>query len=209
VTNNNFKVNLNGGTLNVKNTLVDNGAAFVAGDGSLNNTLNLVPGGTNTFVNSLVITNSTTLAGSGLVQATSTVYGTLSPGGVGLGAVTNNGLFTLTNSATARFELAANTTPGAGWDLLAVTNGALNLGGSLVPVLKGGFMPAQSDRFLIMTNQGPSAVSGDFANGSRATIYAENLTTKLGTFKIEKGAQGVVLTDYQILRSSGTLIFVR
>jgi hypothetical protein len=209
VTNNNFKVNLNGGTLNVKNTLVDNGAAFVAGDGSLNNTLNLVPGGTHTFVSGLVITNSTTLAGSGLVQATSTVYGVLSPGGAGLGSVTNNGVFTLTNGATARFELAANTTPGAGWDLLAVTNGALNLGGTLVPVLKGAFLPAQADRFLIMTNQGSAAVAGTFSNGDRATIYAEDLSTRVGTFKIEKGTQGVVLTDYQVLRPSGALIIVR
>ncbi len=210
VTNNpDFKVSLNGGTLNVKSTLVDNGAVFVAGDGSLVNTLNLLPGGTNTFVKGLVITNGTTLSGSGLIQATATVYGVLSPGGVGVGTVTNRGLFALANGASSRFELAANTTPGAGWDLLAVTNGALNLGGALVPVLKGGFLPAAADRFLIMTNQGPEAVSGDFANGSRATIYAEDLTTKLGTFKIEKGAQGVVLTDYQIMRSSGSLIFIR
>jgi hypothetical protein len=52
-------------------------------------------------------------------------------------------------------------------------------------------------------------VSGSFANGTRATIYAENLTTKVGTFKIEQGAQGVVLTDYQVWKSGGTLMMIR
>jgi T5SS/PEP-CTERM-associated repeat protein len=199
-------VTFNGGRLNVQNAVISNGVAQVAGDGIQSAVLNLIPGGTNTFSDGLVITNNAMLGGSGLIAAPSTVYGTLSLGLTGAGTLTNNGTFTMMTGSESRFDVVATTA--AGCDLLAVTNGALTLAGTLTPVLKADFVPAKADRFLIMTNQSGS-VSGSFANGTRATIYAENLTTKVGTFKIEQGAQGVVLTDYQVWKSGGALLIIR
>jgi hypothetical protein len=110
--------------------------------------------------------------------------------------------------ATTRTKIAAATAPGAGWDHVVVTNGDLALNGLLKPVLTGGYIPPKAARFLVMTNAGPGSVSGAFANGARATIYAENMTTRLGTFLIDIGTQGVVLADYQEWRPSGSLMIL-
>jgi hypothetical protein len=209
LTNVNQSVLFNGGTLSVKMLTGSNTLEFVAGDGTQSATLSLPAAGTNLFSSGLVITNNAILGGSGLIVATSTVYGAVSPGLTGVGALTNNGPLTLKSGASARFDVIATT--GGGCDLLAVTNGALTLTGTLMPVLQTGFVPAKTDRFLIMTNLGPGTVtaSGGFADGGRATIYAPNLTSRVGTFKVEAGAQGVVLTDFQVIRSNGSLIIVR
>ena len=196
---------LNGGTLGLLNAGVSNGLPFVAGDGTQLATLK-VQRGTLSMSAGLVITNNANLIGSGIIVAPSAVFGTLSPGLTGVGALTNNGAFTLVTGSESRFDVVTNT--GVACDFLAVTNGALTLAGTLTPVLKADFVPAKADRFLIMTNLN-GAVSGGFGNGTRATIYAENLTTKVGTFEIEQGAQGVVLTDYQVWKSGGALMIIR
>jgi T5SS/PEP-CTERM-associated repeat protein len=204
----NQRLVFNGGLLSVKNAVVSNTLEFVAGDGAQSATFNSQAGGTNLFAAGLVITNNAILGGSGYILATSTVYGAVSPGLTGVGALTNNGPLTMKSGASARFDVIATT--GGGCDLLAVTNGALTLAGTLMPVLQTGFVPAKADRFLIVTNQaGSVSASGGFADGTRATIYAPNLTSRVGTFKVETGAQGVVLTDFQVIRANGSVIIIR
>jgi hypothetical protein len=208
LSNANHSLSFNGGRLAVRNAWLSNGVPFIAGDGAQAAWLDL-PGGTNLFAAGLVVTNQSTLAGSGVVVApTCTVYGTLSPGGPAVGLLTNNGALALMPGATTRTKIAAATAPGAGWDHVVVTNGDLALNGLLKPVLTGGYIPPKAARFLVMTNAGPGSVSGAFANGARATIYAENMTTRLGTFLIDIGTQGVVLADYQEWRPSGSLMIL-
>ncbi|MEI7437465.1 MAG: hypothetical protein WCL16_11750, partial [bacterium] len=163
----NIAVFLNGGMLSAKNMTFNNGAPFIVGgldtflidtDGVAKltskvtpqaATLSLLTGGSSVFSNGLVITNLASLTGSGLIVATSTVYGTLSPG-AGIGVITNSGDLILKASATTKIEIATNSTAGAGWDLLTVTNGTLNLGGNLNVVLTGGFTPLNAQSFVVM-----------------------------------------------------------
>jgi hypothetical protein len=202
----NQRLLFNGGLLTVKSAVVSNTLEFTVGDGTQAATLYLVAGGTNIFSAGLAVTNGATLGGSGLVIATSVVHGAFSPGLTGVGALTNNGPLTLNAGSVSRFDVTAATVPGAGWDWLTVTNGALALAGKLTPVLKDGFLPVKADRFLIMTNQGPGVVTGGF--GGRVTIYAEDLKTRAGTFRVDAGPQGVVLTDYQAWRPDGALMIL-
>lgn len=202
----NQRLLFNGGWLSVKSAVVSNTLEFTVGDGTQAATLNLVAGGTNIFSSGLAVTNAATLGGSGLLIGTSVVHGALSPGLTGVGSLTNNGPLTLSAGSVSRFDVTAATVPGAGWDWLTVTNGALALGGKLTPVLKDGFLPVKADRFLVMTNQGPGSVTGGF--GGRVTIYAEDLKTRTGTFRVDAGPQGVVLTDYQAWRPDGALMIL-
>jgi hypothetical protein len=204
----NHRLFFNGGRLSVRSAVVSNTLAFAAGDGTQAATLNLLPGGVSVFSAGLAIASNATLGGSGVIIATSLVHGALSPGLAGIGSLTNYGPLTLSSGSGVRFDLAAATAPGAGWDSLAVTNGALGLAARLTPVLKEGFLPARSDRFLIMTNQGPASVSGGFSNGGRATVFAEDLKTRAGTVAIEIGLQGVVLADFQAWRPDGSLMIL-
>jgi T5SS/PEP-CTERM-associated repeat protein len=196
------------GSLTLKNALVSNGVAQVIGDGTQSAALTLLPFGTNDFARGLVISSNAVLGGSGLVAATTTVHGALSPGLAGVGSLVNRGPLGFAGGSGSRFDLAAGTEAGSGWDWLVVTNGPLDLGGLLTPVLGEGFVPEKADRFLIMTNQDGS-VTGSFANGGQATAYAGDLKTKLGTFAIEIADQGVVLTGFRAWRSGGTVVVLR
>jgi len=201
-------LNLTGGTLNMRNSMISNGTALVVGNGADGATLSLLPGGINAFANGLVITNNATLAGSSLIMATSTVYGTLSPGMV-VGAITNNGDFILKPDATTVIEMTARSTPGAGWDLLAVTNGTLQLGGNLKVLLTGGFTPSSTDSFVIMTNLGPASVSASFASGGQIPVYTNvDWSRVAGIFKVVIGTQGVALNSFALPIDVGTFFIV-
>jgi autotransporter-associated beta strand protein len=207
-TNVNGTIAFNGGTLNLQNAFVSNGVALVAGDGTQSATLNLQPGnGTCLFANGLVITNAAALAGSGVLQAsTTTVFGALCPGPV-IGAITNSGAFTLTPGASARFKLAASTAPGSGWDFLSVNGNTLTLGGTLQVYLSGVFVPASSNSFVIMTNTVPLSDSGAW-NGTRVSALRQDTGKWAGTFKVTVGTQNVVLSDFSS-RSPGSLLYFR
>ena len=204
-------VTFTAGTLSALNVLSSNGAALVVGDGTQSATLNLRSGGTNIFADGLTITNNASLTGSGMLVATSLVYGTLSPGMDGIGTITNSGAFILKPGASTRIKIAAYTTPGTGWDLLVVTNGGLQLDGALNVVLTGGFVPTNTQSYLIMTNLGPLTVSGVFASGSSASVYTNaNMSGKaVGIFNVVAGSQGVVLNGYVPVRyDAGTLLLI-
>ncbi len=200
---------LYGGTLGVANATY-NGGLFTVGDGTQTATLK-AQGGTLGFPSGLVIATNATLTGPGVIVATTTVYGAVSPGVV-IGAIVNNGDLTLKSSATTKIELAANTTPGAGWDLLTVTNGSLQLGGALSVVLTGGFTPTNTQAFVIMTNPSPLSVSGSFGNMPFGTVpaYTNAGGRAVGFFRVAIGTQSVVLDSYALVKASpGTIIVVR
>ncbi|MEI7437134.1 MAG: hypothetical protein WCL16_10060, partial [bacterium] len=144
----NNSLNLLGGALGVINMTYSNGLPFLAGDGTQTATLK-AQGGTLNFPSGLVITNNANLTGTGIIAATTTVYGTVSPGLL-IGVITNSGDLILKSSATTKIEIATNSTAGTGWDLLTVTNGTLNLGGTLKVVLTGGFTPLNAQSFVVM-----------------------------------------------------------
>ncbi len=199
LSNSNQRLNLNGGEFRVQSALVTNWGSFTVGDGSQTAMLSLLPGiTTNRFYDGLVITNQATLTGQGTIQATTTVFGVLSPG-MTLGSLTNIGGLTLKTSSESRFEIMTNSTPGVGWDYLVVTNGTLTLGGTLKPVLTGGFVPTNTQSYVIMTNAGPLGVSGEFFNGgNNATIaaYSNDLSKVMGVFRLVISNQCVILNSF-------------
>jgi hypothetical protein len=212
----NNAVDLAGGILQAGRIGFTNDAAFAVGDGVQSALLVLTNTGRSGFSPGLRIGNQAGLQGSatlecgpaGLVLAAG---GTLSPGIGGIGCFTNNGTVTLQAGSESRFELAAATAPGTGWDFLSVTNGALALGGTLKPVLRGDFVPAASDRFLIMTNAGEASVSGSFDNaghGQAVIVYGEDGETEAGLLSVELGDRGVVLSAFREYRGGGTLMLI-
>jgi hypothetical protein len=213
----NNTITFSAGTLNLRGAYISNTVPFVVGDGAQGATLSLVPGrGTNIFAQGLTITNKATLTGAGMIWVntltTNTVYGTNSPGVAGIGVITNVGHVTLATSAVTRIELAANTTGGNGWDLLAVTNGTLTLGGTLKPILLGGFTPSDAMSFVIMTNFA-ATVSGTFANqeSGKVNVYTnDSLTSLMGTFNVGvSNSQYVVLNNFKPPLASGTVFKLR
>jgi fibronectin-binding autotransporter adhesin len=193
-------VNFSAGSLSVRSSSISNSLPFLVGDGSQTATLTL-GGGTNQFIDGLVITNSATLAGNGIIQpGSTTVHGFLTPGRPGtMGALTNNGAFRLTSSSVSVFKIATNTVAGAGWDLMVVTNGNLTLGGTLKPVLVGNYQPTLTQSFVIMTNAGPLGISGDFIGGTNGAVipaYSNDLIKVLGTFRVGISNQVVVLNAF-------------
>jgi len=201
MTNSNQRLYFNGGTLTIRGAVVSNTFPFVVGDGVNSATLVVPLSGTNIFMDGLVITNGATLAGSGQIAATSTVFGTLSPGVTTgtVGTLVNNGALTFKPAATIKIKLAAYTTPGAGWDLMVVTNGALTLGGTLKPVLMGGFLPTNTQSYMIMTNAGPLGMSGEFLNGGNSALiaaYSNDLIKVMGAFRLVLSNQCVVLNTF-------------
>lgn len=158
-----------------------------------------------------VLAGSATLSPgpSGVVVAAG---GVLAPGIGGVGTITNIGDLTLEPDSALHFEIATNTAPGTGWDFLAVTNGALALGGTLKPVLKAGFVPLATDRFLLMTNRGPGSVSGTFddaGHGQTVLAYDEAGGKPSGSFTLEVGAQAVALTGFRVRQQNGVLIILQ
>ncbi len=190
---------LYGGTLGLINAAISNGLDFVVGDGVQTATLKL-QGGTLNFGAGLTITNHATLTGAGTIRDTmTTVYGTVSPGTAGIGALTNSGTLTLQSGAVSTFEIGANTTPGVGWDYLLVTDGTLTLNGSLKPVLTGGLTPLVTDSYVIMSNSVP--LVGAFGNSGSGwvSVTASNSAQIVGSFQVVIGNQYVALEGFTII----------
>jgi hypothetical protein len=202
---------LHGGTLGLHNAILSNNVPFVAGDGAQAAVLK-AQSGTLFFRAGLVVTNNALLTGVGGVRATTTVYGALSPGLAAAGLLVNNGDFSLKPGAATTVELAAYTAPGTGWDQLAVTNGSLLVDGTLTVLLTGGFVPTNTQSFIIMTNRGPLSVSGAFANtpGGLIPAYTTLGGKAAGNFQVLIGSQGVTLGAFEPLKANpGTVIVIR
>ena len=128
-------VSFNGGSLITKSTTVNNGMAFVVGDGINSAILTLTNGGTgiHSFNNGLVISGNATLNGVGTVLGAVTVKsgGTLAPGN-GVGTLTISSNLVVNNGAVLQYQLGNSN------DLM-VMSGNLTLGGTLNITDAGGF----------------------------------------------------------------------
>jgi len=212
VVTNNY-LNLLGGTLGVANTTYTNltGTPFTVGDGAQAAMLKVL-GGTLAFNTGLTISTNATLAGSGVIQSATKVFGNLTPGVNGIGSITNNGAFSLTNNVVSVFDIATNFAgPGAVWDTLVVTNGTLNLGGTLKPVALGGYMPATNLSFMVMTSSVPlSGAFNNIADGTRVDVLTNVASPKaVGSIRVRINPQSVVLENFNLFVMKGTVFFIR
>ncbi len=100
------RLNLNGGRLQTRNTLVTNGSPFTVGDGVSPATYELLGDGTHSFANGLVITNNGHLTGNGTILGNVSVVGggAVSPG-TSVGQLAINGSLTLDSGSTTCVEL--------------------------------------------------------------------------------------------------------
>src|SRR5205085_8771770 len=103
------------------------------------------------------LTNTGSLMGTGTVQADVSNAGTVAPG-FSPGILAVNGNYTQTSAGTLAIELAG-TTPGSGYDRLAVS-GTATLDGTLSVQAIQGFSPASDATFQVLT---PASRSGQFA----------------------------------------------
>lgn len=205
--------------------ITNGGKVFTAGDVTLGyrtsvNCTGLVSGagslwdlgGKKLTVGGTASNNALVIAEGGCVQNMSQFTVAISNALNLLGGSLVAGTPTLQSGSECVFGIGAATTPGAGWGLLAVTNGNLALGGTLKPALRNGFVPAASDRFVIMTNQGAGSVTGAFSNagdGGAVVVYGEDLSTAVGQFTVRIGAKGVTLGSYGLGRNGGTVISIQ
>ncbi len=120
--------------------------------------------------------------------------GTLAPGGLGTaGRLALTGNYTATAGALAvdiGGATAATAFQTGGYDLVAVT-GNVTLGGNLTVSLVGGYAPANSANFTVLT---AGNVTGSFANvasGARLDVAGG-----LGSFLVTVGATNVRLSQY-------------
>jgi hypothetical protein len=84
--------------------------------------------------------------------------------------------------------------------------------GTLTVLLTGGFVPTNTQSFIIMTNRGPLSVSGAFANtpGGLIPAYTTLGGKAAGNFQVLIGSQGVTLGAFEPLKANpGTVIVIR
>lgn len=148
VTNVSSAFTLNGGTLSVNNSTVDNGAPLVVGDGSSSATYQLTGNGLHTFNNGLTLANNAQLIGNGTVASPLTVQ----PGGsVAPGA--SVGKLVLSNSPTFQGSVVMEIGKDGGTltnDLIQVA-GPLTYGGTLTVSDLGLDALAGGDRFPLFS----------------------------------------------------------
>jgi hypothetical protein len=183
-------------------------AALATGSGSLWDLgfQNLAIGATNAPGNALTVADAARVENVALLSAASNNTLKL------LGGTLVSAQATLQAGSDCVIGVAAATTPGAGWGFLAVTNGALTLGGTLKPTLLDDYVPASSDSFVIMTNEGPGSVAGVFANagnGQTVAVYDSAGVQEGLSFTVEIGAKGVTLSGFRGRRDPGSLIIFR
>ena len=104
----------------------------------------------------VTVQNGATLAGSGFINGSVTMFGSISPGN-SPGTLTINGNFSQGPSGIFNEEIASATN----YDRLVVS-GHANLDGTLRLTLLNGFKPAPGDRFTILT--AAQGISGQFRN---------------------------------------------
>lgn len=117
-----------------------------------------------------LVSQPATLGGTGTINSTIDVAGTLSPGSPTstTAQLTTGGA---SFASTAIFDLQINGyVPGIEYDQLIV-NGDVSLGGAMLEVLRAPHLiPTAGEEFTIILNNGTNAVSGQFAQGASIVI---------------------------------------
>ena len=150
-------------------------------DNGDNTTINL-GGGILDPGETLILESGDSLIGSGTLDSNLVNTGTVSPG-ASPGIITVDGDYTQDSSGALAIELDG-TTPGSGYDQLAVT-GAATLGGTLDVSLIPGFTPTAGQSFAIMTY---ASHTGEFD-----TLNLPSLSGDL-EWKLEYGSTAFLLS---------------
>jgi autotransporter-associated beta strand protein len=128
-----------------------------------------------------------TLGGTGsIAAAVNVVGGTIAPGSGGVGTLTTAAV-TLDANSTLALEIASTSSS----DKLVVSGAALAANGKIVPSLVGGFVPAASDSFEVVT---AGSLVGLFTNPFG---YARTADGKGGLLIDASAGTSVVLRSYQ------------
>jgi T5SS/PEP-CTERM-associated repeat protein len=161
----------NGGVLNITsdnaNSQINNGSAFVVGNGTDAATLNLAAGAQFVVANGLQIAHNGTLTGKGTISGNTTSYGTVSPGH-SADTLVFAGSLTLTPNSVLAMEIGGES-PGQ-FDQIIVANGALTVDGTLGISLINGFTPANGDSFQLLDLSSCTSTSGVFAGFSLPSL---------------------------------------
>jgi hypothetical protein len=173
-----------GGTINACNPLDNEGTITIGGN------VGIGCGG---------FTNNGTVKGNGTINGTLTNNGAIKPGN-SPGKLNFNGDLELGSTSSLSFEIGG-TAQGTTYSLLNKTdNGTLTLNGTLAIRLINSFIPANSDKFTIVTTQ--QILAGAFAN----VPNGQRLTTSDGggSFQVTYNvlndpvaSRNVVLTNFQ------------
>jgi autotransporter-associated beta strand protein len=153
----------------------------------------LVLNGT-TGTGAVTVQAGTTLSGNnGTIQGPLTVYGTIAPGGANPGTLTVNADATL--AAGAIFPPNINgVIAGTQYDQLIV-NGQVQLDHpSLQPLI--GYVPAGSDRYVLVANDGTEPIVGEFAG------YANHSIVTIGTLQYRIFYDGGDGNDVVLVRTA-------
>jgi hypothetical protein len=123
-------IDLNSGILNLQGGQITNVTALNIGDGVSDAAL-LTGAASISSPNAIVVAANGTLAGNTVITSPGmTVNGVLSPGGTGVGVMTNNGAVTFGGGGALGIAVQnANGTPASGWDFFQA-NGVLTIGAS-------------------------------------------------------------------------------
>ncbi|WP_143393387.1 YDG domain-containing protein [Fimbriiglobus ruber] len=133
--------------------------------------------GSATGTNTVTVASGATLGGTGTVTGAVVVSGTVAPGGT---ALLNTGNLSFATPGSQAFSAEVNgTSPGSGYDQVTVT-GTVNLTGSTLNLTTGaGLSPVVGTQFVLIANNGTSAVTGTFSGypeGSAIVVGALTFT---------------------------------
>ena len=184
---------LNGGVLNVANTVYSNSQNFVIGDGTQSATLNLL-GGTHLFQNNLVVTNNAVLAGTGNLTVA---------GGNGTVSILNNSLLSPGSSPGTLTITGTNLWDGGGRYLWQISDFTGAAGGGTDLVLATWFNIAANsgNKFIIDINSlTPTNTSGVAANFNKDSSYTLILAQSGGAGQVlnfDAGKFSLVTSNFQ------------
>jgi hypothetical protein len=140
----------------------------------------------------VTISNGKMLGGTGGLTGDLVNQGVVSPGN-SPGSWQIEGDYDQQSGGTLMMEIAG--AGSASFDMLSVT-GLASLDGTLQVALLGGFIPASTDEFTILT---AGSLQGFFANAPLMITLAE------GTFAVEYSTTGVMLTNFAAVPEPGSV----
>ena len=122
------------------------------------------------------------LEGNGTITANVANSGTISPG-QSAGQLSINGDLTLASTSTLQIEIGG-VNQGINYDSLAEAGTLpLNLAGALTVTLTNGFLPANSDSYIILTSNQP--ITGMFSNVVNGRVLTTDGVNSLGVAVID------------------------
>lgn len=148
----------------------------------------------------VTIVTGATLGGIGTVPSITATGGTLSPGDLAPGLLTDSGALTMgadtdSNNSVFSAELEAGTTPGVNYTQLQVAGPVDLTGVKLNLTLSSGFVAKAGQTYTILDNTGTSAISGTFAGLAQGSVITASGTSFTVSYTGGTNSNSVVLTE--------------